>query len=180
MSPIIVRNFIDKETAEHHAKRMDETLSLGTYDDGQAPKSWSWYGLQFDLLEEKTEHMCELTGVSLLPSYDYCRLYYKGSDLKPHTDRGSCEVSVTVNLKNVEEPWEFFWEGGSCKMDQGDAVIYLGREIKHWREENTFGTVYQSFLHYVDAEGPFAENANEYMIKYMNVLKSRGIIPVDK
>jgi hypothetical protein len=44
----------------------------------------------------------------LLPTYTYMRIYYKGADLKKHTDREECEISasVCINMKS-EKPWDF-------------------------------------------------------------------------
>jgi hypothetical protein len=39
-------------------------------------------------------------------------------------------------------------------MNPGDAVIYLGCELDHWREEFKGDWQAQCFLHYVDANGP--------------------------
>jgi hypothetical protein len=38
----------------------------------------------------------------------------------------------------------------------GDALLYLGRELEHWRRPYTGRFHAQLFLHYVDAEGPDA------------------------
>ena len=37
-------------------------------------------------------------GERLYPTYYYDRFYFKGQELTKHTDRGSCEVSITVNI----------------------------------------------------------------------------------
>jgi len=160
-----VPNFIEKEVAEKHASRMDDNKVISRTDDTQVPNSWAWYGLHWDLLEDCCDKMSEITGIELIPTYDYCRIYKKDNILHRHADRPSCEVSVTINLKNVQVPWEFFWEGGSVLMNQGDAVIYRGCDVEHWREENPADFVYQSFLHYVDANGPYASHGNEYLTK---------------
>lgn len=162
---IVVNNFISANTAQRFAKRMKHYYDSNIFKDGdpQAPNSFSWYCLNYELLEDCTEHMCELTGKNLEPAYDYCRIYTKGEVLKPHKDRPSCEYSVTVNLKNVGEGWEFHWTGGSTLMQPGDAVIYKGCDLEHWRGVNPSEYVYQSFLHYVDMDGPYAENAYEYL-----------------
>jgi hypothetical protein len=45
-------------------------------------------------------------------------------------------------------------------METGDLVIYRGCEVEHWREEFIApeGSYHiQVFLHYVDANGPYAD-----------------------
>ena len=58
------------------------------------------YGdLIFDtLLMGKVSQLQEITGEELVPQYSYYRLYNKGSELKRHTDRESCEISLTLCL----------------------------------------------------------------------------------
>lgn len=163
MTARIIENFLPYDVCAHHSNRMDQHKFSANRNDSQAPESWSWYALHWDLLENCCDKMSELTGMELIPSYDYSRIYIQGNVLKPHKDRPSCDVSVTINLKNVGPMWEFFWTGGSCLMDEGDAVIYRGPQITHWREENPATFTYQVFLHYVDANGEHADHANEYM-----------------
>ena len=38
------------------------------------------------------------TGLSLVPTYSYTRIYNKGNILKKHKDRPSCEISTTLHL----------------------------------------------------------------------------------
>ena len=160
----VVHNFIPAELAEEHAKRMDEVSSLNTgVDDNQCPMSESFYALHSDLLEDITEKMEEITGLTLEPSYDYCRIYPHGEVLRRHTDRPSCEVSVTMNLRNTGGKWAFHWTGGSIEMDPGDAVVYRGCDLEHWREANPAEQTHQLFLHYVDMDGPYTAHANEYL-----------------
>ena len=170
-----VTNFISPELAEKHAVRMDEHKDTAVRDDQQAPGSWSWYGLHWDLLESCCEKMSEVTGIDLLPTYDYSRIYNKGDILKPHTDRPSCDVSITVNLRNTGGPWEFCFTGGSVVMKAGDGVAYRGCVLEHWREANPADFTHQVFMHYVDAHGPHADNANEYMKhKHRKVVSYKG------
>ena len=162
----VVRNFIPAELAEKHATLMDDTLRVlpeSALDDNQCPSSVSWYSLHTELLEDCCEKMEEITGLELTPTYDYCRIYPKGETLRRHSDRPSCQVSVTLNLRNKGGLWAFHWEGGSVEMEAGDAVVYRGCDVEHWREANPAEEVHQVFLHYVDANGEYADHGNEYL-----------------
>jgi hypothetical protein len=44
----------------------------------------------------------------------------------------------------------------SFLLRPGDALLFKGIELTHWREKNTFGPCSQVFLHYVDQNGPYA------------------------
>jgi len=108
----------------------------------------------------KKEIMEKETGKKLLPTYAFWRVYTKYSDLKKHSDRPSCEISVTVNINGDKTPWPIFMDGTPVHLESGDGVVYLGCELEHWREEFKGDHQFQCFLHYVDAEG---ENKNCYM-----------------
>jgi hypothetical protein len=96
----------------------------------------------------------------LLPTYSYMRIYYKGAHLKKHTDREECEISasVCINMNSVK-PWEFCLtdktgKNVSISLNSGDLVVY-SRYLEHWRDEYTGTEQTQTFLHYVDKNGPY-------------------------
>ena len=100
--------------------------------------------------------------VELCPTYSYMRYYEKGQKMVPHTDREACEYSITANIWNEKEPWPIWFshpKGYPAQVDlhPGDLIIYKGCEITHWREVNTVGKVIQTFLHYVDINGQYAD-----------------------
>ena len=125
----------------------------------------------------------DILGMDLHPTYFYDRFYYMGQELKKHTDRPACEISVTLQISsNNKEPWPIWFENSdgsknSIIMENGDAAIYKGCEIPHWREsltsrynkaellwrkarkleDDTYH--HQIFMHYVDAQGKFVQHA---------------------
>jgi hypothetical protein len=105
------------------------------------------------------ERIC---GQDLLPTYSYSRIYQPGDELKPHVDRPSCEVSVTVNIANKGEVSPIYIEYGSnkpavCTLNPGDAVVYKGCKASHWRNPTLEGQLTVQFmLHYVNKNGPNA------------------------
>jgi hypothetical protein len=62
-------------------------------------------------------------------------MYTKFSDLPKHKDRPSCEISTTVNIASDGTTWPIFMDGKPLHLESGDAAIYLGMELTHWREE---------------------------------------------
>ena len=103
------------------------------------------------------------TGLQLLPTYSFLRLYQRGSLLEKHTDRPSCEISATlaVGYKGAEQ-WPIYLEQQGHEiavcLDQSDMLLYRGMDLPHWRPEFTGRQWVQLFLHYVDAHGPFTEH----------------------
>jgi hypothetical protein len=100
-----------------------------------------------------------ITGKELNPTYSYFREYRHGATLSRHTDREACEISLTINLGG--DPWAFWLEGkrgrSRVSLTAGDAVLYRGLECPHWRNRFRGGQAFQTFLHYVDRHGRFAE-----------------------
>jgi hypothetical protein len=131
-------------------------------DEGQVPGTHFGYG---DTLMETLLLQCQpkietLTGLRLYPTYSYYRVYKPGDELKKHRDRRSCEISVTVCLgydygtDKSDYHWAICFDGVAVEQEPGDAVIYRGCELEHWREplrarEQAWHS--QVFLHYVDA-----------------------------
>ena len=120
--------------------------------------------------------MQQETGLNLIPTYSYARLYKHGDELRRHKDRMSCEISTTINLGG--DPWPIFIdgtgadtvideekkihkpnapEGTKVLLEVGDMLVYSGCELEHWREPFEGNTCGQVFLHYNHVNGPFAE-----------------------
>ncbi len=94
----------------------------------------------------------------LFPTYSYYRVYKKGDILKPHIDRNECEVSASVAFGWPNSSiWPFKLENDKGEvtvwLNQGDALIYAGPLVKHWREPLDESAYVQAFFHYVYAEG---------------------------
>ena len=97
--------------------------------------------------------MEKITGLKLLPTYSFYRMYVYDSELLKHTDRKSCEISVTINFGSCGTDWDIYMDGTAFNLKPGDAVVYLGVELEHWRKK-FYGDYYsQCFLHYVDRDG---------------------------
>ena len=97
----------------------------------------------------------------LSPSYSFYRRYFKGNVLTPHTDRPSCQYSITLFLDNSHnEKWDFYLKdklGNKVKVEQdyGDLILYKGEEVPHWRDPlTTDGHSDHIFLHWVDPNDP--------------------------
>ena len=169
---IVKKKFIKKNVADLAALYSFYTfLSKVSYEgfEQQVPLS---YSVHTDPLIESLStishpKMEKITGLELLPTYTYFRLYMPGDILKPHIDREACEISVTICLgwdyKGVANDyrWPIYIEGTRVDLDIGDAAIYKGLDVEHWRDEfiayeDSWHA--QAFLHYVDKNGPHAEH----------------------
>ena len=103
------------------------------------------------------------TGKKLLPTYSFARIYTTESILTRHVDRGACEISATLTV-GFKSPslWPIFVQHDgqdiAVELDVGDALIYRGMDIPHWREPLQSGFWCQLFFHFVDAEGSMTEH----------------------
>ena len=114
------------------------------------------------LLEHVQPRIEAITGCALLPTYSYLRLYKMGDDLRSHRDRPACQFSISLNIGQVPDaPWPIFVEseGGwhEARLSPGDALLYRGLDLFHRREPYAGRQCAQVFLHFVDANGPYAD-----------------------
>ena len=152
---------------------------IGTRVDKQVPGAYSKYGdwVMETLLMYMIPIMKAKTGMELVPTYSYTRLYEKGNILRRHKDRPSCEISTTLYLGGDE--WPIFLDpsgadfvinedaqtikpgapkGVRVDLKVGDMLIYSGCELEHWREPFQGNVCSQVFLHYNHANGPYAKS----------------------
>ena len=151
---------------------------IGRRNDEQIPGAYSKYGdwVMETLLQYMRPIMKAKTGMELIPTYSYTRLYEKGNILKRHKDRPSCEISTTLHLGGDEWPLFLDPTGQDFVIDEyknihkpgapkgiqvdlkvGDMLIYAGCELEHWREPFEGKICSQVFLHYNHANGPYAK-----------------------
>ena len=153
---------------------------MGRRDDPQVPGAFSKYAdwVMETLLQYMRPIMRAKTGMDLIPTYSYTRLYEKGNILHRHKDRPSCEISTTLHLGGDE--WPIFLDptgadnilsgretttvikpgapkGIQVDLKVGDMLIYSGCELEHWRDPFQGTVCSQVFLHYNHANGPFAK-----------------------
>ena len=133
----------------------------GTWKDEQIPNTYSHYAdnVMETLLMKVLPVMQQETGLELIPTYSYARIYKQGDILHKHKDRPSCEISTSVHLGG--DPWSIFVEGTEVILDVGDMLVYSGCELEHWREPFEGNICGQVFLHYNHVNGPFADK-NKY------------------
>ena len=183
---IIIKNFYDpKELYQEIPSYMgrigyhnDSYDLITSYpEDENVPGAISRSGYPFftkyhkEIFKEKIENILLK---KIYPTYFFERYYFPGLELTKHKDRNSCEVSISYNIStNLKYKWPIFIESLTGKdekieLSPGDAVIYRGCEVTHWRNimhkeyEKTWyfkkkeikGLYYhQIFMHYVFSDG---------------------------
>lgn len=167
---LLVKNALTKSEADlayrtalfhqiQNPKMTDDWITPLTATQYASPITESILVHMLPIIEQKT-------GLTLLPTYSYHRIYKPGDFLKKHTDRLSCEIGATINLGYdyiIDDPeyrWNIWVGDKEFITEPGDMIIYKGIELEHWRD--TFNakegsTHVQAFIFYVDANGPYKD-----------------------
>jgi len=168
---VVLKDALSKEQCDALVKHMFDLHAAGALvKDDQCPLSDAVYGdPKFDaLLESFAQPLGKAVGKRLLPTYSYARIYRPGDILKKHKDRPACEISTTLTLGyDAPQPWPIYFSGDDgiqetmVAMESGEMAAYKGCEMLHWRKPFKGNWHVQVFLHYVDADGPYADQAND-------------------
>ena len=130
----------------------------------------AWYNdpLMNGLLYIKLHLIEKESNVELFQKYGYWRYYVFGATLSKHTDRPSCEISVTACIKKYDN-WPLIIEGTEFELEEGDGLLYAGCDQEHGRPGIYKGEgMAQVFFHYVNKNGRHTKDS------YDNFLKTTG------
>jgi hypothetical protein len=185
---IYVKDFISKEICDELTQYMFYLKKQNKLNkDDQCPISDSVYGdVVFDrLLQELVTPLANVIGIRLIPTYTYARIYRPGEELKPHVDRNSCEISVTMTLGYDKsfDLWPIYFSNNIednntpviANINIGDIVIYKGNMMTHWREKYSGNWQSQAFFHYVEADGPYQNKVYDNR-PHKTILDSRELL----
>lgn len=173
-----VEGFVDASTIDTVSCYLENKLLRGEWKEvpggAEVTSRLAYYAdpLIEVLLQASKDAVEAATGKTLIPTYSYTRVYQPGEELKPHVDRPSCEISVTVNVatKGRFSPIYIKYKNDAPQehvLNPGDAVIYKGCDVVHWRKPLEADQLNVQFmLHYVDKNGPNAEYAKDKRAKY--------------
>lgn len=169
---VVVRNFIDQATIKTISMYLENQFKLASWEKRkenfsfqEEPSAHSKYSdpLIEVVLQNVVPDIESIVGFEVEPTYSFSRIYVKGDKLTPHVDRPSCEISATVNVATVGELWPIWMKARGkepikVELNPGDAVIYKGCEVTHWRDEMIDTEVNVQFmLHFVNKNGPYAD-----------------------
>ena len=162
----IVKNFISRDSADLLCCLCLKSVADGVAQPGGARGSgehpYTWNNSNLSALDPLlclfTEKMNQELDLDLVPTYYYQRTYLRGGAMAHHTDRPSCERSVTMNL-GQSHPWPIYIvnrETGKhteFQAEPGDALLYMGCSQEHYRDPFEGDWYCQLFLHWVEREG---------------------------
>tara|TARA_E500000318_G_scaffold1353_3_gene1805 strand:+ start:1723 stop:2319 length:597 start_codon:yes stop_codon:yes gene_type:complete len=185
MQPIFIKEFLPQQILNlAYSYSIIKFSNKELFEiDAQTNSLISEHGdyLMETLMDTSTPVVEQNVGKKLFPTYSYFRIYDRGSDLRIHKDRASCEYTVALCLgaDPIDQPYEIF-VGEEDKLsdykyynDAGEferyridhkfpmvpnnAVIFKGMDKIHWREICVHDHFMTVFLHYVDQEGPYKD-----------------------
>ena len=163
----LAKNFIPRFFADYlkqvlNTHKINNKLEQG---DPQVQNSLCIYGdPAFDTFALMSAPLLsKIVGKDLSPTYTYARIYLNDSYLLPHLDRKECEHSVTLFLGgNYDKLWPIWMQKSEvhktpqlCALEEGDAVVYQGSKVHHWRDHFEGTDYYQLFMHYVESDGKY-------------------------
>lgn len=146
-----------------------ETYRSGTEVDTQVDGSRGVYGDPlFDaLLARFTASVARAVDRPVAPTYSYVRIYPKGSELHPHTDRYECEFTLSVAIGAADtNPWPLMigppdTDYETIELEPGDGVVFEGIHTPHWRPPLASEWAVQGFFHFVDSDGQYRGLIND-------------------
>ena len=198
---LIIKNLCDPEKLFHPVPKErglfnwkgSNELDKFTYEEVEIQVNGSvaryWHPQYRKIHSEIRLVLEQVIGRKLYNTYYYDRFYFPGQPLIKHTDRPSCEISVTIHIgTNIKESWPIWiktpdtfedsamktliasGENRSVHLEAGDGMIYKGCERPHWRDPmpglleskiNKDESLYyhQIFFHYVLQDGTRAHHA---------------------
>ena len=198
---LIIKNLCDPEKLFHPVPKErglfnwkgSNELDKFTYEEVEIQVNGSvaryWHPQYRKIHSEIRLVLEQVIGRKLYNTYYYDRFYFPGQPLIKHTDRPSCEISVTIHIgTNIKESWPIWiktpdtfedntmktliasGENRSVHLEAGDGMIYKGCERPHWRDPmpglleskiNKDESLYyhQIFFHYVLQDGIRAHHA---------------------
>lgn len=113
------------------------------------------------LQHQLTGFLNQITDAPIKPSYTWIMRYRPGADLERHIDRPQCRWNVSFCIDTEpdverENGWPLYMEINhgrrEARLGMGDALLYSGSEVFHWREPlpaEQSATI--CFFHYVPA-----------------------------
>jgi hypothetical protein len=193
---LVARNFFDNTTValmqtyfdfKHRIINFSEEnrIKAGKSEQGPGKDVAPTFGFYSDQLIESVhlnygQKASETIRMSLSPTYTFTRIYERGDSLLAHTDRPSCEISMTCPILTASEvpstiyisnyvvppgtrgsftPEEIEKRGDYSEVNlyPGDALFYSGCERFHWRRPLDDDYLIQFFLHFVETDGKYKD-----------------------
>jgi len=118
------------------------------------------------LLEKVTPMIAHTLGCAVWPTLSFYYVYQHGTELKPHSDRSSCQwvaslwIGADPEFKKTQKAWPLILKikdkKTAIKLHDGDILLFKGHETEHWRERFTGQWFVSAIFAFVEQDGPYA------------------------
>lgn len=118
------------------------------------------------LLEKVTPMIAHTLGCAVWPTLSFYYVYQHGTELKPHSDRSSCQwvaslcIGADPAFKKTQKTWPLILKikdkKTAIKLHDGDILLFKGHETEHWRERFTGQWFVSAIFAFVEQDGPYA------------------------
>lgn len=159
---VLAREFRMARDLAYNVKRPTENSAFPFHDE-MVDNSFSWYSpLCFEALSDSLVKEVVETQLQepVYPTYSYARIYSNGAEMFKHVDRSASEFSVSlcIEVDNSVDSWPIYFETYNgevieLKQEPGDAVMYRGNDLQHWRKPYHGNEQINAFMFYVRANG---------------------------
>lgn len=156
----MLNNFVPRPFADYLKEVLNTLRTKDKLED--TGRSLRVYGdPAFDALAMMSAPMLSgVIGKTLTPTYTSAKIYLNDADLLPHLDKEDCKHTVTLFLGgDYTHIWPIWMKKPDkhqtpelCALSEGDAVIYRGSEVHHWRDHFEGSEYFQLSMHYTDNE----------------------------
>ncbi|MFE6286346.1 sulfotransferase [Streptomyces sp. NPDC057877] len=152
----------------HRATLLDyyeRLISTGSWPlgDAQVQGRYGWHNESLSRFfhHQFRDLVSRLAGRPVRPSYSYVSAYRGGAVLDRHTDREQCEYTVSLLLgesgPGIDGGWPLSLQTPQGRVSvvqrPGEAVLFRGTRVPHWRPPLPDGSTHTSLLfHYVPAD----------------------------
>ena len=158
---VIVRNFLDPFLVKYLASYYREVRDHGA---GQFHTDWTSLNCNGDTTADAVLYSLRSTieaeiGLKLWPTYSFVRIYKKGDSVGRHKDSPANQISCNMNIARGDVDWPLGVSDGetnnSVIFQPGDAMIYRGFMLDHWREKFQGDHQVQLIVGFVVQDGRF-------------------------
>jgi hypothetical protein len=133
--------------------------------DGQVARRYGWHNEPMARFfhHQLTGLVSGLAQAPVKPTYSYSSAYQAGAALKAHVDREQCDYTMSLLIDQSPEfeqhPWPLWFSAPhghqSVTLGLGDAALFRGCELPHWREASPYpGRQTMLLFHYVAQSFP--------------------------
>lgn len=107
-------------------------------------------------------YITDITELDLIPSFSAVRIFEKGDSVGRHLDGPSNEINCTLCIDR-DTPWHLHFKNdrveGKVDLLPGQAVLYRGLELYHWRDKYKGHNHVQVIFGYVLKGGEYEHRA---------------------